>query len=580
MVPSRHIHPFPSACLSVCCGLMSIPIPVEKTKVPMPNRVAALRASRSYSGGQRKRVLIVNCYFDDDSRQPRPRPRKLPKAMGTVYLAGAFAPELCDVRVYCELQSGPLEDPDLLGWPDMLVLTGLTTSFDRMLHVTAYARTLNQKVVVVAGGPGIRALPRFSKRFFDYPCTGDVEQLRDVIREVFGSAFIAEEMHPRFDLAHWIDRVGEMESSRNCNFRCSFCSLSAEGRGYQKYDIETIRRHILAIGKRDYLLFIDNNFYGNDRSFFLDRVNLLREMWHANQFGNWTALVTNDFFLRKDNLVLARESGCTALFSGVESFDSEWLQQMNKLQNTCLPQVEMIRECLEGGIVFLYGLILDVTTRSVSDLRRELEFITGNSEITLPAYLSLTVPFPGTPFFQECVAKDLFLPRVALRDLDSTTLVLKPRDSFGEVCQFLDDVHTMRGLRRRILGQSLGFVRRYRKFLTPRQMVVALTSPTLLCFYSQATSGGVWESLRKPAVRRTHLAPTESMDSTYNPAFPVASRYAHYFKPTMLTNDSGSLNEELTMDLLDVPEKRIVTPAWIPTQDGKQVSVPASQSAD
>jgi hypothetical protein len=98
-------------------------------------------------------------------------------------------------------------------------------------------------------------------------------------------------------------------------------------------------------------------------------------------------------------------------------------------------------------------------------------------------------------------------------------------------------------------------------------MVVAMTSSTLLCFYSQATSGGVWDSLRQPAVRRTHLAPTESLDSTYNPAFPVASRYAHHFKPTMLTNDLGSLSEELAEDLLDVPEKRIVTPVWIPTQE-------------
>jgi hypothetical protein len=31
--------------------------------------------------------------------------------------------------VYCEMFSGPLEDPNLLEWPDMLVMTGLTTAF-------------------------------------------------------------------------------------------------------------------------------------------------------------------------------------------------------------------------------------------------------------------------------------------------------------------------------------------------------------------------------------------------------------------------------------------------------------------
>lgn len=105
-----------------------------------------------------KRVLIVNCYFDD-SRQPLRRTTKIPQAMGPVYLAGAFSPARCDVRVYTELYSGPLEDEDLLSWPDMLVLTGLTNSFDRMLHLTAYARTKNSRVIVVAGGPPVRALP-------------------------------------------------------------------------------------------------------------------------------------------------------------------------------------------------------------------------------------------------------------------------------------------------------------------------------------------------------------------------------------------------------------------------------------
>lgn len=542
-----------------------------------PAKIAPLGASRFGSVRPRKCVLIVNCYFDDDSREPIPRARKLPKAMATVYLAGAFSRELCDVRVHCEMYSGPLLDPHLLAWPDLLVLTGLTTAFDRMLHLTAYARTLNKNVVVVAGGPAIRALPSRSKRFFDYSCSGDIEELREVIREVFGNPYLAGEMVPRFDLAHWIGLVGELETSRNCNFRCSFCSLTGEARAYLKYDLETIRRHILAVGKRDFLLFIDNNFYGNDRSFFLARLDLLRELWQAGQFGHWSALVTNDFFLRDDNLVLARQSGCTALFSGVESFDSAWLQRMNKHQNVRLPQVEMIRKCLEAGIVFIYGLILDVTARSVSDLRDELDFITGNSEITLPAYLSLPVPFPGTPFFQECVARDLFLPRVSLRDLESTTLVLQPRESLGEVCRFLNDVRWMRGFRRRILRQSLGFVRRYRRALRPAQMAIALTSPSLLCLYTQATSYG---RLRHPAPRRTYLATTEELDSLYTPAFPVASRYAHYFKPTMLTNDSGSISDDLADDLL-IPDQKPGAHALLGSVGGgKQLLAPISQPAD
>jgi hypothetical protein len=505
-------------------------------------------ATHARSTHLRKRVLIVNCYFDDDSRQPCPRTHKLPKPMGTVYLAGAFAPN-CDVRVYCEMYSGPLNDPHVLAWPDMLVMTGLTTAFDRMLHLTAYARTLNEKVIVVAGGPAIRAFPRYSGIFFDYPCCGDIEELRAVIADAFGQQFVGEEMFPRFDLAYWIKEIGELESSRNCNFRCSFCTLTGEGRSYQKYDLDLIRRHILAIGKRKLLFFIDNNFYGNDRDSFLGRVDLLSEMKSASRFRGWSSMVSNDFFLSSANLKVARESGCVALFSGLESFDAGWLRKMNKLQNTAAPQVSTVTKCLESGIVFLYGLILDTTTRSVADLRAELEFVTGTSEITLPSYLSLPVPIPGTPFFHDCVNKGLLLPRVALRDLDSTTLVLQPLDSFTEVCRFLKEIHSMSGFRNRMMAHYLGFTKRYGKIMTPMQLVIALANPALLAAYPVLTSPSLWRKIRHRAPKRTYIATSEPLDITYTPALPVAHRYLHYFRPTMLTDDYGHLTEDLAEDL-------------------------------
>jgi radical SAM superfamily enzyme YgiQ (UPF0313 family) len=483
--------------------------------------------------------------------------------MGAAYLAGAFSSDCCDVRLHCEMYSGPLDDPSLLAWPDMLVMTGLTTAFDRMLHLAAYARTSNEKVIVVAGGPAIRAFPSYSKLFFDYPCCGDVEELRAVAAAAFGEEFVGEEMFPRFDLAYWIGGIGELESSRNCNFRCSFCTLTGEGRSYQKYDLDVIRRHILAVGKRKLLFFIDNNFYGNDRDFFLGRVDLLREMKSAGQFRGWSAMVSNDFFLLSDNLELARDSGCVALFSGLESFDATWLRKMNKLQNTAVPQVSTIRRCLEAGVVFLYGLMLDPTTRSVADLRAELEFVTDTSEITLPSYLSFPVPIPGTPFFHECVTKGLLLPRVAIRDLDSTTLVLRPLDSIAEVCRFWREIRSMRGFRKRMMRQYLGFAKRYGRSLTPLQLAITLANPALLSAYPVLTSPSFWYNLRHPAPRRTYVGNTEPLDITYTPVFPVAPRYAHYFRPTMLTDDRGHLSEFLAEDLRDSRAKMQAHPSLV-----------------
>lgn len=182
-----------------------------------------------------------------------------------------------------------------------------------------------------------------------------------------------------------LGKIGYVESTRYCNFCCSFCALTAEGRPYQKYSLEYVRRQIEALAPRKYIFFVDNNFYGNDRNYFLARVALLRDMKREGYFEGWGCLVTNDFFLKDENLELVREAGCKGLFSGVESFDVGWLRKVNKLQNARAPQVETISKCLKAGIVFLYPLMLDTKTRTVDELRRELEFITGTPEITLPS---------------------------------------------------------------------------------------------------------------------------------------------------------------------------------------------------
>ena len=498
----------------------------------------------------RKRILIVNCYFDY-TRRPVRRPLKVPQAMAPVYLAGTFSAELCDIYIYNEQFSGPLEDEHLLSWPDMLVMTGLTSAFDRMLHLTAYARTKNANVIVVAGGSPIRAIPNYSQRFFDYCCCGDVEEMGEVITDAFGEDYVAREMLPRYDLAYYTRGVGYIETSRNCNFNCPFCVLTGEGVKYHKLDLEYIKKQIIAMGKKKHLIFLDNNFYGNDRMYFLERLELIKDMRKAGFFRDWAALVTNDFFYKDENLELVRDAGCFGLFTGVEAFDTQWLKN-NKTQNVRFPQVELISKSLDAGVVFHYGLMIDITTRSIADLHQEFDFITSTPDITLPGYLVAPIPILGTPFFNECLAKGTILPETKLRDLDSATLSLQPLDHIDEVADFLRNIQSFSGYRSRVLKHSLGFYKRYRSKLSTFQMMVALNSSLLLCAERLVTSCGWINAQHRKAARRhhTHISTKEPLDNTYKPAFRVDSRYEDYFKPTMVTDKDGYLAEELAEDLL------------------------------
>ncbi|HKO61686.1 MAG TPA: radical SAM protein [Pyrinomonadaceae bacterium] len=508
----------------------------------MPPELKAIKTSKAVL--PRKRILIVNCYFDD-TRLPLRRTTKVPQAVGPIYLAGAFDRELCDVRCYTEVASGPLEDEALMAWPDMLVLTGLTNSFDRMLHLTAYARTKNPKVIVVAGGPPVRALPLLAKRVFDYSCLGDIEEMSDVITEAFGREYVADEMLPRYDLAYWLGRIGYVETTRYCNFRCGFCSLTGEGRAYQTYKLDYIRRQIVASGRRRRMFFLDNNFYGSDRRHFHARLELINEMRAAGYFNEWGALVTNDFYSREENLTRIHEAGCELLFSGLESFDNDWLRNFNKLQNTKAPQVEMISKSLNAGVVFSYGLMLDVTTRSVSDLRRELHFITGTPEITIPSFVTLAIPLLGTPYFHECLRAGTMLPDTKLRDMDGTTILQRPVDDMREVVKFVDDLQSLRGFKKRVIKHSIDFTRIYGRKLTKMQLVLATGAGLLVCAQRLATSltGLGWA--KRPERPRTFISSTEPLDHMYTPAFRVEAQFESYFRPTMVTDKRGELHQDM-----------------------------------
>lgn len=493
--------------------------------------------------GERKRALIVNCYFDE-TRLPIARTHKVPQAMAPAWLAGAFAPERWEVRVYSELYGGPLEDERLLGWPDLLVLTGLNTAFDRMLHLTAYARTKNPRVIVVAGGPPVRALPALCARFFDYCCSGDVEELLDVVRDAFGPGFAALHLQPRFDLIPWIGRIGYAESSRNCNFRCSFCTLTAQRRSYAKYALDDIRRQIVSQGPRRIIVFLDNNFYGNDREYFIARLELLRELREEKRLRGWAALVTSDFFLKNENVALAKAAGCEALFTGVESFDPAWLRRMRKVQNTGLQPVELIRSCLDAGIALTYGMMFDIGNRPLADLRAELEFITSSPEMTLPSYISVPIPMLGTPFFKDSLASGALLPNTSLRDLDGTTISLQPHDALPEAARFVRELQQLRGYRRRVLSHSVRFLRRYRGRLNRAQLTIALSGALLLSAPTLVTAPSA-RALWGKRARRTHVAGSEVPDTVYRPAFRVDACYEGYFRPTMLTDAGGRIAEEV-----------------------------------
>lgn len=504
------------------------------------------------------RILILNCY-SDNHRSARGTPWIMPQSIAPAMLAGMLDPARVDIRLACEFRNGPFEDLGALQWAELLVLTGLNPAFDRMKQVTAYARTVNPGIVVAMGGPLARMLPKLGRRYFDYVCTDDVEQVVAVVDAVFGPGHAAEIPIPRHDLLPGSRIIGYAEASRNCNFRCNFCSMTAEGREFMSYDLDDVRRQIEALGYRQCVMFLDQNFFGGPRAHFKARMALLKELYEQGKFGGWAALVTADFFTNTDNLSLARAAGCIGFFSGVESFSRAQISAFNKKQNLVLPQEEIIRSCLEAGLVFHYGLIFDLVEQRIDDLLAETDFIVANPRITLPSFLGFAIPLLGTPLFSRRLQEGQFLPNVRLRDMDGRSLVCHPEDAIEKAVAFAARMDKGLISKRKLATHAWQFFRRYRTTLSKWGLLSGLGNAWAMSYPRCGSNGR--DGIRPGREGcRSYLASSEPLGSLYRPRIWIPEAYRGHFEPLCVTDPDGELHAELIDDAASLlPQNRAAT---------------------
>src|SRR6185369_15536749 len=131
-------------------------------------------------------------------------------------------------------------------------------------------------------------------------------------------------------------------------------------------------------------------------------------------------------------------------------------------------------------------------TRRLDDLWGELASIVDDPSITLPAYCSVTIPLLGTPFFYDCLDEGRLLPSTRVRDLDGTTVSLRPLDPLPDVAAFVRAVQSFDGLRARVLRHTVGFLGCYARTLGPMQLAIAAAQAGLLCTAGVVTATTGW----------------------------------------------------------------------------------------
>ncbi len=436
---------------------------------------------------------------------------------------------------------------------------GLTTAFDRTRQLAAYFRHTRPGVATTIGGPIARALPKLCRRIFDYVCLGDVESIGAVIDDAFGSDHRAEIAAPRFDLMGFTGGLGFVETSRNCNFACTFCSLTGESRPYASYPAEDIERQLAALGKVPMLMVLDNNFYGNSRAGFERRTRLLGEHWRRGAFRGWGCLVTGDFFKRPENLEFIAANGCRAIFSGVESLDPAVLNTFNKRHSLSSDPRILSDSCAEHGIMFDYGMMLDFGQQTIGEVGAQLDAVLSNPLVPLPGLLSLTIPILGTPYFNEAARAGRLMPNLCLSDLDGQKLVEWPKEPLDRVVPFVADLLAFRSRKSALVRHAFAQAMIRRKQYQWELTALTLVRPLVRHLWGMRFGSlrQMRQSWREPSC--TYCSLTDRLRSAYKPQMPLPSRFSADFQPLMVTDEHGAPTADVCQSAMEIKISQAIT---------------------
>jgi len=187
-------------------------------------------------------------------------------------------------------------------------------------------------------------------------------------------------------------------TSRGCPYSCAFCSSAPFwGRRWRARSVssvlEEVEKWVTTYGARR-VVFGDDNF-----AFDQKRVYDLCLALKQRALGiDWRCSVRADT-LNKPLLAAMRESGCSALFIGVESGSQASLDRLRKREKV-RHSVDAVRWCREVGLETTCAMLLGLPWETEEDVRANIRFV--NEDLRPDEVVwNLLHPDPGSEFYSH-----------------------------------------------------------------------------------------------------------------------------------------------------------------------------------
>jgi radical SAM superfamily enzyme YgiQ (UPF0313 family) len=192
-----------------------------------------------------------------------------------------------------------------------------------------------------------------------------------------------------------------IQTTKGCPFHCEFCSVHAfDGQKIRNKSIEQVIAEIKDINsslskykKKNAIFFADDNIIANKK--------FASELFEALKPHNinWMCQASINISKEDELLGLMRDSGCGAIFIGIESMSKKNLEVMRKEINQQYDYTEAIRIIQSYGIMVHSSFIVGYDHDCESSFDEMIDFIQETKQ--LMPLINILTPFPGTELFKR-----------------------------------------------------------------------------------------------------------------------------------------------------------------------------------
>lgn len=304
------------------------------------------------------------------------------------------------VKIFCE-NLAPINWKEVYG-ADLVGISVLTNLANRAYEIVDKVKAITKdQVPVVMGGPHVTFLPEEAlDKGADFVVRHEGEKTLEMLVKYLqgkGSKTLEQipglsyrkgeeikhnpdqplltgkdlnENPPNFSLIKGSERINSVpiQTSRGCPHHCKFCTVTQMfGRKIRHRNPENVVQEIKKIKPGIHVFIVDDNFSAN-----LNRTRALLELMREEGINrDWSTQERVSVAWKKEILKLMRETGCTRLYQGLESFNPEALKELKKEQTP--EEIEEAIRILHNRGFLIHGMfILGTDTDTPSSINQTI----------------------------------------------------------------------------------------------------------------------------------------------------------------------------------------------------------------